>query len=186
MRQTFAAAAPIFAMIALATPATAGTVLISNVLTFASSGPPNAVDFIDNGNGTTSLVFNVSVTITAIAGPLAGIVPTTGTFILSGISTNSAATAVIGSVDYYYQRFSGRYEVEDAQCGIDSICLGGNFVGQMSGPVGRLALTLLSSDPPVNGLTMFSDPGGIPASLLGPPLSMTLIKTGLIPVGSCG
>jgi hypothetical protein len=185
MRRTFQslAAAPIFAMAALATPATASTVLISNVLTFAENlrfNPPAAVSIIDNGNGATSLVFDVSVTITTMAGPLFPPPISIATFTLSGTSTNFATTTVIGGVDFASQGFSGTYAVDAPECGVSNICLGGSFVGLMSGVVGPgSTLTLSASTLPSGALTMISDPGVIPVSMLMTPLSMTLTKTGL-------
>jgi PEP-CTERM motif len=183
MRRIFQilAAAQIFAMGALATPATASTVLISNVLTFAENlgqNPPAAVSIIDNGNGATSLVFDVGVTITAMAGPIVPPQITDAVFSLSGTSTNSATTTVIGGVAS--QGFSGTYAVDAPECGASGICLGGSFVSLMSGVVGPgSTLTLSASTPPSGALTMISDPNAIPVSMLMLPLSMTLTKTGL-------
>jgi PEP-CTERM motif len=174
MRQTFRiAAAAIFPIMALATPATALT-----VLTFAESGvnPPSSVLFTDNGNGTTSLVTAVGVTISAIAGPLGPTVPIAdATFMLSGFSTDAAASEIVGGVPFYVQTFSGTYAVDAPECG--TVCLQGTWDDVMTGPINGFALALAASDPPLNGLTMSSDT--IPAGLLGIPRGMALAQTAL-------
>src|SRR4051794_2286052 len=91
---------------ALASIAFTGTANAIPILTFAESPPvANAFSATNNGNGTSSLLANVPITISAIDGPLGAGVPFDGTFSLTGLS-NIAARDIDG---VFIQRFTGTY-----------------------------------------------------------------------------
>ncbi len=148
------------------------------ILTFAESGinPPSATQIIDNGNGTTSLITNIGVTVSAISGPAGASLPITdAVFKLNGMSITPAATFTLAGITYYFQRFSGTFSITAPECGTN--CLSGTWADLMTGPLGGFALALDASDPPVAGLTFLSDT--IPLDELQLPRAMALAKTAL-------
>jgi hypothetical protein len=159
---------------ALATPASAATILI-----FAQNHatPPGFVVIHDNGDGTTSLSTDIAVTITDLAGPLVPPPITDATFKLTGASTSAAATVTFGGTPILLERFSGTFEITAPECGAGN-CLSGTFTDIMFGPVGGRALTLAANAP---DLTFTSDV--IPGGDLVSDQAMALSKTNLtVPV----
>jgi hypothetical protein len=162
-------------LLGLATPATAATVLI-----FAQNHatPPGFVVLHDNGNGTTSLATDISVTVTDLLGPLVPPSITDVTFSLTGHSVNFATTIPIGGgFSLFTQEYSGSFSIDAPECGA-GVCLAGTFSDAvMSGLLGGFALTLSSSTPPSAGVTFTSDV--IPAADLALDRAMALSKTAL-------
>jgi hypothetical protein len=158
---------------ALATPAAAKTILV-----FAQNHvtPPGFVVINDNGNGTTSLVTDIPVTITDIDGPLVPPPITDAIFTLSALSTNFSTTFTAGGITFLVQRYTGSFTVTAPECGTN--CLSGSFVDLISGPVGGRALTLAATTPPASALTFTSTT--IPAGDLLLDRGLALADTALV------
>jgi hypothetical protein len=161
----------------LATPATAGTVLI-----FAQNGaiPPTNFVITNNGDGTSSISADISVSITALAGPLVPPPITDAVFEFSATSTSQASTFVAGGITFLVQRYSGTFSIDSATDPA-TVYLAGSFVDLTSGPVGGRALTIAASEPPDSSVTFTSTV--LPADDLQTDRAIALSATNLsIPV----
>jgi hypothetical protein len=136
-----------------AAPASAATILI-----FGQNGalPPANFDITNNGNGTTTISATaLSVSITALEGPLVPPTISDATFTFSSTSSSAASTFSAFGTTFLVQRFSGTFSVDAPECG--TVCLAGTFTDLVSGPVGGRALTIAASQPPLSGVTFTSD-----------------------------